>query len=367
MYPEIFYRIALQYLEDYKSGALKEMLRLSGSATAIFEDPEKWRKQVNKKVQQKPLPRITEEIRRVVEKELAMMESQGISYCFCTDGSYPYRLHSCTDAPLGFYYRGNADIFQHQHCIAMVGTRDATEYGRQCVRKVVRELQEADVVTISGLAYGIDTEVHSRSVEYDIPTVAVMGCGFSTIYPYQNQSLAQRILESGGALVSEYPYYTAPDRNNFPRRNRIIAGMSDAVLVVETGYKGGSIITAHIAQSYNRDVFAMPGSLFDGTHDGCHNLIHKNIAALVSSGQEIINLMNWEKTAAPRQMQLFADLDATEQRIVSLLREETVLSIDQLAERLTELSPSSLAGQLLGLELKGVIEARPGKSYAIVR
>ncbi|MBO4488216.1 MAG: DNA-processing protein DprA [Bacteroidales bacterium] len=346
---------------------MKEMLRLSGSAKSLFEEPDKWRNRVNKKTQQKSLPRITDNIRRTVEKELAIMEAQGISYCFYTDEFYPYRLHSCADAPLGFYYQGNASLFQHPHVLAMVGTRDATEYGCQCVRKIVRELQETDVVTISGLAYGIDTEVHSRSLEYDIPTIAVMGCGFHTIYPAQNQELAQRIVESGGALITEYSYHTIPDRNNFPKRNRIIAGMSDAVLVVETGYKGGSIITAHIAHSYNRDVFAMPGSIFDGMHDGCHNLVHKNVAALVSSGQEIISLMNWEKTAEPRQMLLFADLDDQELQVVSLLREESLMSVDQLSERLTTLSPSKLAGVLLGLELKGVIEAKPGKCYAIVR
>lgn len=340
---------------------------MSGTATLLFEEPATWRKQANKKTLNKPLPTITDAMRRAVEEDMRLMERHGISYCFYTEEQYPYRLRSCSDAPLAFYYRGNPEVFQHLHVLAMVGTREASDYGRQCVRKIVRELQETSLVTVSGLAYGIDTEVHSRSLECDIPTVAVMGCGLGTIYPSQNQQLAQRIVEQGGALVSEYSFRTPPDRNNFPKRNRIIAGMSDAVLVVETGYKGGSIITAYIAHSYNRDVFALPGSILETHHDGCHNLIHKNIAALVSSGQEIVNLMNWEKSSEPKQMQLFVDLDDTEQRVVSLIREQPQVSVDSLSERMTELSPSKLAGILLGLELKGVIETRPGKCYALVR
>ncbi|MCR4965801.1 MAG: DNA-processing protein DprA [Bacteroidales bacterium] len=367
MYSEIFYRLALQYLEDYKPSMLKEMLRYSGTAKALFETPETWQSRVNKRTVKKPLPKISDAIKRTVSEELMLMERNNISYCFYTDEFFPYRLRSCSDSPLAFYYRGNADIFQLPHIIAMVGTRDATEYGQQCVRKIIRELQETNLVTISGLAYGIDTEAHTRSVEYNIPTIAVMGCGFSTIYPFQNQQLAQRIVDNGGALITEYSFRTPPDRNNFPKRNRIIAGMADAVLVVETGYKGGSIITAHIAHSYNRDVFALPGSIFDEHHNGCHNLIHKNIAALVTSGQEIINLMNWETSSAPMQMQLFADLDETEQKVISLLREQSLMSIDLLSEQMSELSPSKLAGVLLGLELKGVIETRPGKSYSLVR
>ncbi len=367
MYSEIFYRLALQYLEDYRPSMLKEMLRLSGSATALFEEPDRWRKMVSKRAEKKPLPKVTEAIQRMVSEELRTMERKGIGYCFYTDEDYPYRLRSCSDAPLAFYFHGDIKIFNRDHILAMVGTRDATDYGRQCVRKMVRELQETNLVTVSGLAYGIDTEVHGRSLECNIPTIAVMGCGFHTIYPSQNQALAQRIVDNGGALISEYSFQTIPDRNNFPKRNRIIAGMSDAVLVVETGYKGGSIITAHIAHSYNRDVFAMPGSIFDEHHEGCHTLIQKNIAAIVTSGQELINLMNWEKSSASMQMQLFVELNEAEQQVVSLLREQPILSVDALAEQLTGVSPSKLAGILLGLELKGVIEAKPGKCYAIVR
>ncbi len=365
MYSELFYRIAIQYLTDYRAGAIREMLRLSGSAGNIFKSPELWTKKVSNRYKNKPLPTITKEIERQVEHELRQMEKNGISYCFYTDENYPFRLRGCADAPIGFFYKGEASIFQHPHIIAMVGTRNASDYGRQCVRKIVRELGETNLATISGLAYGIDTEAHSRSLEHGIPTIAVMGCGLGTIYPSQNATIASRILENGGVWISEYGYDTPPDRNNFPKRNRIIAGMADAVLVVETGYKGGSIITAYIAQSYNRDVFAIPGSIFTSQNDGCHNLIHKNIAALVTSGHEIISLMNWEKTGVQQQMQLFATLDETEQAVTEIIRQGKKVTIDIITEKMNGMSPSKLAGILLGLELKGVIESRPGKSYSL--
>ena len=192
-----------------------------------------------------------------------------------------------------------------------------------------------------------------------------MGNGLGTVYPSQNRTLARQIIEQGGTLVSEYPFRTQPDRLNFPRRNRIVAGMADAVVVAETANKGGSIITAHIAQSYNRDVFAFPGSVFDPHFEGCHSLIRQNVAALVTSGQDLLEMMNWESSQGSVQTSLFVDLTEDEQQVVDLVRASGELAIDRLSEALPEYSPSKLAGLLLTLELKGVLVCRPGKVYKL--
>ncbi len=362
-YTEDFYRLALQHQEGYGPASLKKMLQLCGSATAIFEHPEGWHSALSGKKKPKPLV-IDNALRRLVDDELKKMEKEKIRLCFYNDKDFPFRLKMCHDGPLSFFYRG-ADEFNAAHTLAMVGTRNATEYGRMCVGKILRELQGSGIVTISGLAYGIDTESHQKSLENDLRTIAVLGSGLGVIYPYQNRELAQRILDNGGALVSEFPYNTPPDRLNFPKRNRIIAGMADATLVVESGNKGGSIITAYLAHSYNRDVFAIPGDIHTDTHTGCHTLIQKNVAALVTSGEDILEMMNWKLFSKPVQTRLFVELSESEQTIVDLIGKEGSLFIDKIAEKLPKQTPSQLAGLLLGLELKNVINCNPGKCYTL--
>jgi DNA processing protein len=191
-----------------------------------------------------------------------------------------------------------------------------------------------------------------------------MGSGFGNIYPQSNKKLAKRMTDSDSTLVSEFSYYTLPDRQNFPKRNRIIAGMADAVLVVETGKRGGSIITACIAHSYQRDVFAVPGSVFEPTQEGCHELIRQNLAALVTSGEDIIEMMGWNDTHPTSvQPQLFQDLNEEEESVVALIRELKEPHIDELIAHSGPFTPSKMASVLLGLELNGIIEALPGKRY----
>lgn len=364
MYSEEFYRIALQYVEGYGNATLKKMLRLSGSATDLFNRTDLWNSAISKKRQAVPKPTITDELRRKVDEELKLMEKHKVRLSFYLDKDYPYRMKNCTDAPISFFYKGSSD-FNVPYSLAVVGTREATEYGRNAVRKILLELKDFPLTTVSGLAYGIDTEAHTRSLEFGLKTIAVMGCGLGTIYPYQNLYLSEQIVEQGGTLVSEYNFKTPPDRLNFPKRNRIIAGMSDAVLVAETANKGGSMITAYIAQSYNRDVFAVPGSIFDVHYDGCHELIRKNVAAILTSGTELMEMMNWEVKPQNVQTSLFVELTKEEEPVVDLIRAANEISIDALSENLSEFSPSKLAGILLGLELKGVIVCRPGKRYAM--
>lgn len=365
-YSEDFYRLAIQHQEGYGPATIKKMLQLSGTATRIFEEPESWQTDLRKQKKKVASLSIDSHLRRIVDEELKQMDHAGVKLCFYTDKHFPFRLKLCSDGPLSFFYLGD-DNFNVPHMMAIVGTRNASEYGRHSVGKILAELQGTDVVTVSGLAYGIDTEAHQKSIENGLRTISVLGSGLGVIYPYQNKDLAQRILANGGTIISEYEYSTPPDRLNFPKRNRIIAGMADCTLVAESGDKGGSIITAYLAHSYNRDVFAIPGSIHTDKHSGCHNLIQKNVAALVTSGNDIMDLMNWKKTHRAVQTQLFVELSDTEQDIIGILRDKESVFIDRIAEQMPNLTPSQLAGILLGLELKGVITCKPGKIYTISR
>lgn len=365
MYSEEFYRVALHFVEGFGHTTLKKMILLSGTATEFFEHPEVWLTQTNRRSKSIVPPVITEALRRKVDAELRLMRRNDIQYCLCLDSIYPYRLRNCNDGPIAFFYKGSP-CFNETHTLAVVGTREASEYGRNCVRKILSELRDYNVTTVSGLAYGVDTAAHTRSVENDMKTIAVLGSGFKTIYPQTNARLALQIVECGGSLISEYAFDVGPERMNFPKRNRIVAGLSDAILVVETANKGGSMITATIAMSYNRDVFAVPGTIFDPAHDGCHELIRNNAAAIATSGQDIVEMMNWHKKSSTSvQTALFVELNADEQCIVDVLRNQGGASIDVLTESFPSLSPSKLAGLLLTLELKGVVVCKPGKIYAL--
>ena len=362
MYTETYYRIALNKTEGLGKATIKLLLAAAGSATNLYERPETWQSQLRKR---KRIPldiHLSDNVRRLTEQELTAMEKHGIQLCHYLDTQYPQRLKRCSDAPVSFYFKGE-NHFNDVRMLAVVGTRNATSYGTRCLTKILEELKDSNISTISGLAYGIDTVAHEVSLTTGMTTTAVMGCGLKTIYPMSNKRLADRILENGGALISEYDFDVGPDRMNFPARNRIIAGLADAVLVAESAIKGGSIITAHIANSYNRDIFAIPGSVFDDMHAGCHDLIRKNIAALVTSGQDLLEMMNWDAAPKAVQTQLFPDLSEDEELIYNFVQNGKK-DIDEISAHCNSFSPSKLAGLLLSMELKGVLYALPGKSYS---
>lgn len=313
-----------------------------------------------------PVPKLTDAIRRQVEQELGWMERNGIQLCFWGEPDFPKRLTSCTDTPYMFYYKGTP-VFNETKMVAVVGTRNISPYGKEVTRKIIEELAQYEVCVVSGLARGVDTVAHEQALESGLKTVAVLGSGLGIIYPDCNERLSQRIVEKDSALVSEFTFRTKPDRQNFPQRNRIIAGMTDATIVMETAEKGGSIITAHIANSYNRDVFAVPGSILSPTQNGCHALIRKNVAALVTSGADVAELMGWDMEA-PKSVQrsLFVELSPEEQEVSDLIANQPNIVIDDLSAALPQHSPSKLAALLLQLELKGVIVCEPGKKYHLL-
>ena len=300
------------------------------------------------------------------EAEIAFMERYRIRPLFMTDPHYPKRLLHCYDGPALLYYRGSANLNQHR-VMGVVGTRKNTPYGKQCCEAVVEGLSEAGVLIVSGLAFGIDTIAHRSALQQGLSTVAVLAHGLDRIYPHQNKQLAKEMITSGGLLTDQLSF-TLPDKQNFPKRNRIVAGLCDAVVVIESGEKGGSLITAEMANSYNRDVFAIPGRISDTKSEGCNRLIVENKAALVTGSSDILRIMNWaneKKTTPTPQRALFPQLSEQERLIVSLLTEKESLSIDELHSG-SGLSSSNTASALLMLEMQGIVTALPGKQYRLV-
>ena len=267
------------------------------------------------------------------------------------------------------YYKGNTNL-NTQKTLAIVGTRNATEYGKTMCTQLIKELasNHPDLCIISGLAYGIDICAHKEALHMHLPTVAVLGHGLDRIYPAQHATIAKKILTSGG-LLTEFPSETNADKPNFVRRNRIIAGTTDATLIVESAARGGAIITTEIANSYNRDVFAVPGKCTDEWSVGCNNLIKQHKAALVNSASDIEYIMGWTKEQTSQkieqQQSLFVDLSDTEQEIFTIIKQNKVVHIDVLAIKISK-SIKDLSPILLSMEFKGVIKCLPGNIYSVV-
>ena len=301
------------------------------------------------------------------EEELAFCERGGIRPLFFTDDDFPRRLNDSNtpDAPVLLYKLGQADL-NAARTISVVGTRHATASGRDNTDAIVSQLVPLGATIVSGLAYGIDTAAHSAALNYGLPTVAVLGHGLDRIYPPVNRHLAEEILSHSGALLTEYPSGTAISPRLFPARNRIVAALGDATVVVEAAEKGGALIPAAIAASYCRDVFAVPGRLADTYSCGTNNLIATNRAALVRSADDIAYQLGWPlpgRQAA--QEQLFPTYTRDEQAVVDLLQENQSLDLDQLSS-LSAMPLSKVASVLFTLEMNKVVRALPGRCYELV-
>lgn len=299
-----------------------------------------------------------------VEKEINFIDKYQIRCLFFTDAQYPRRLKSVDNAPLLLYFKGNCDL-NADRMVAIVGTRKPTESGRQNVEKLVEALKPYDACIISGLAFGVDGLAHKKCIEYDMPNLGVVGHGLDRIYPAEHRELSIKMYRNGG-LITEFLSGTRPDRENFPMRNRIIAGMCDVLVVVESKIKGGSMITADMANEYNRDVMAFPGKPQDEYSSGCNALIKKNKAHLIETADDLVYLMGWENQKKPKskQMEIFVELNAQEEKIVNIIRECREISIDDLCYR-TQMPSSQMSAYLLGLEFKGLIRSLPGKRYVL--
>jgi DNA processing protein len=300
------------------------------------------------------------------EKELHYIEKNDINLLSFDQELYPKRLNNCGDAPLLLFYKGNA-LLNVRKTVAIVGTRKNTEYGQKLCDDLISVLaKQEDLLVISGLAWGIDAIAHKKCIEYGVPTVGVLGHGMDRIYPPANKSLAEEMINAGGVLT-EFVSGTIPDRFNFPMRNRIVAGMADITIVVESDISGGALITAYLAAGYNREVAAFPGKVYDKRSAGCNELIRKNIASLLNKAEDILELMNW--TGAKKnnvlQQQLFVHLGPDEQLLVDILRKKEVTHSDEMLH-LSGFNSSVLASTLLQLEMQGLVKSLPGKNYKLI-
>lgn len=300
------------------------------------------------------------------EKELAFVRKYNIQALFLTDEAYPKRLKNCFDAPTMLYFKGNADLNSGK-VISVVGTRNSTDYGRDICRTLLAGLKVHNPLIISGLAYGIDFLAHKEALKNSLSTVGIMAHGLDRIYPSQHRPLAEKMVACGG-LLTEFTSGTTPDRENFPKRNRIIAGLCDVVIVVEANIKGGALITAELANSYNRDVFAFPGRITDEYSSGCNHLIKTNRANLITKIADLEYILGWNESQqlhlVNQQLGLAIDLSSDEKKIADALLDKGPLIVDELAI-LTELPQSKLALTILGMEMKGILVGLPGNVYKL--
>ncbi len=365
-HPDALYRIALSLCDGVGPILAKNLIDNLGSAEAIFKETDKGLAAIpgiNIKVRESL--RAEHPLKRA-EKEMSFIEKNAFLMHFYQDTSFPRRLKHCADAPVILYQKGNLNL-NPSRSIAIVGTRSVTNYGRGFLEDFMPDLKAFQPQVISGLAYGVDAIAHRESVNHNLKTIAVVAHGLDSVYPALHRGLATDILEKGGAIITEFLSESKPDRENFPKRNRIIAGMSDAVIVVEAARKGGALITADLAFQYNRDVFALPGRYRDTFSEGCNLLIKSNRANLLESAKDIEYIMRWQQKEQVQQAQLplFDDMSAEEQNLISAIGVDSQpKEIEWLANKL-ELPMSKLLVQLMNLELKGLLVSMPGKRYRL--
>ncbi|NHA07123.1 DNA-protecting protein DprA [Mucilaginibacter sp. HC2] len=362
----LLHRVALSFVKNLGPVSAKSLIAYLGSEEEVFRSSTVKMTRIpgigDKKVAQWDF----DDALRKAEKELLYIEKHHIDPIFYTDSRYPKRLKNCGDSPILLYARGNMDL-NPKHVISIVGTRNATDYGRLLCKQLIEELQQYNILIVSGLALGIDVAAHKECLKHNIPTVGVLGHGLDRLYPSQNRATADKMLENGG-LLSEYPSGTIPDRENFPQRNRIVAGIADATVVVEAGIKGGALITAEIANSYNRDVFAFPGRLDDKYSEGCNFLIRNNKAGLLTCVADLAFSLGWEKADKAKPVDQFIlpiDLSKDERLIFDILQQHpSPLAIDDLTIK-ANMPMSMLAMNLLNMEMQGYIQSLPGKTYKV--
>lgn len=362
------YRIALTQINGVGVTLARSLMQAVGDEEGVFKESAR---------NLEKIPRISrrliDEIRnpsvmKRAGEELEFIEKNDIQPLFFTDKDYPQRLTHCIDAPVLLYSKGNA-TFNPEKVVSIVGTRNVTKYGQDFCQRFIKELSAyfPDILVVSGLAYGADICAHRSALHNNLTTVAVLGHGLDRIYPAVHRKTAVEMLENG-ALLTEFPSHTNPDKHNFVKRNRIVAGMADAVVVVESGEKGGSLITADIANSYYREVFAVPGRTTDAMSAGCNNLITGNKAVLLQDAAGFVEQMGWSKSAKPakpKQKELFLNLTDDEERVFNALNGVESMQVNMLAIQLNT-PVAELFMTLLELEMKNVVQALPGGMYKLL-
>ena len=363
------HQIALCQLPQVGAVTAKTLVSYCGSARAVFTTPARTLLKIPGigSVITSSIRKNADQALRVAEKELTFIDKNNIITVFYTDPLFPSRLLQSYDSPALIFFKGSdPELLKRDRIVSIVGTRQPTEHGRANCEALIEGLARAGVMIVSGLAYGIDITAHRKSCQINVPNIGVLGHGLGCIYPLQHKPVAQRMTENGG-LISEFIHDVKPDRENFPMRNRIIAGICDALIVVETAASGGSMITASMANRLSCEVFAIPGRPQDPKSAGCNYLIRTHQACLAETAEDVIHLMGWDESPATRsqQLQLMLDLDTSEKELVSIVKNTPEINIDQLT-LLSGLSPGELATKLLSLEFQGILKTLPGKRYVAI-
>lgn len=367
---ETLYTLALALLPRLSPVNAKQLLERAGGATVLFTNRDDLRA---------VLPDVTDRVRAAfadapyavsrAKAELEFADRKNVRILSINDPAYPDRLRDCNDAPVALFYIGNADL-NRKKVISIVGTRKCTQYGKDICRTFVADIRRyyPDALIVSGLAYGIDIHAHRAALDNQMDTVAVLAHGLDRIYPSPHRETAVQMIHQGG-LLSEYVSGTTPEKINFVRRNRIIAGMADATIVAESADRGGSLITADIAASYNRDVFAFPGRVFDQYSQGCNRLIKEQKAVAIQNAEDLIHAMNWTDPMAKdytadtaTQLELFSELDPDEALVVKCLCNCDEKAINQIVIE-TGINYNQASSILFGLEMKGVVTVLGGARY----
>lgn len=369
MSDEILYTMALTRMTGFNAAMALQLYQTLGGGKEVYEH----RQDIGEVVPEST-PQLREAMKywddalKRAEAEIAFMQAKGIRALTLHDADYPQRLCECPDAPVVLYYKGTANLNQ-QYVIDIVGTRQCTTYGQDLIRRFISDLRQLlpQVLIVSGLAYGIDICAHRNAMDNGYETVGVLAHGLDQIYPYAHRDYAAKMLSQGG-LLTEYMTQTEALPNNFRQRNRIVAGISDATILVESAIKGGGLITCRIAQEYGRDVFAFPGVVGAKASEGCNHLIRNNTAALITSAQDFLESMGWQSIAKRPQSverQLFPNLTPEEQQIVALLQQNNDLQLNIISVK-TNIPIGQLTALLFSLEMKGVVRPLAGGTYHLL-
>jgi len=359
------YLLALHFVPGIGDQLIRQLVSYCGSAERVFTMPK------GKLLKIPGIGEVTAEAIKkerpmeAAERELRLAEKNETQLIFYTDKNYPSRLKQVDDAPTVVYVQGNVN-FENPKTIGIVGTRNATAYGRERVEELIEGLVSHQPLVVSGLAYGIDIHAHKTCLKHQLPTVGVMGSGVDVIYPSAHREVAKKMMGNGG-VMTEQRFGTPPDAHNFPARNRIVAALCDALVVVEAAAQGGALITADLANSYNKDVFAFPGNIGQSHSAGCNNLIKSNKANLITGVADIEYLMNWnaDRTLRPEPETSLEQFSPEEQEIIRMLMShQRQLMIDDLSWK-TGIALGRLASILLQLEFKGIVQSLPGKIYKL--
>ncbi|MDA3928919.1 MAG: DNA-processing protein DprA [Prolixibacteraceae bacterium] len=368
MISPLTYKIALSLFPRIGAINARRLVAYTGSLNAVFELSKNEMKGIpgiGKGIIKTIIEKRNEVIQKA-QKELEFIKKYNLNTFFYLDKNYPTRLAQCDDAPVIMYMKGEVDLNQSR-IISIVGTRNSTDNGREYTNELIRGLKSKgiEVLVVSGLAYGIDVAAHKAALKNNTPTIGVVGHGLDKMYPSAHASIAKEMVHNDGGLLSDFPSESAIDPGNFLRRNRIVAGLADCTIIVESAKKGGALVTADIANSYNRDVFAYPGRPSDQYSVGCNKLIQENKAGLIESSSDLIEFMDWEAKQLPSQAKLLYNFSEDEKSIVKTLQKNDISTIDYIS-RTCNFSVQKINTILLNLEFEGIVKSLPGNRFKLL-